>query len=135
MQNLSYENEFCMQFHVHANQSHRRILGEGSRGRGWKTRSPLSEFSGSAPGSHFHTKSFALRLALKQGYKGLGLLSVVKPKPNQLERFSIERRKVIGFAFAMLHNWFKKNLRHFFIQSEVIPKPTARVFPRFCFEF
>ena len=40
MRNLSYENEFCMQFHFHANQS------------------------------HFHKNDFALRLALKQRHKG-----------------------------------------------------------------
>ena len=40
MRNLSYENEFCMQFHSHANQS------------------------------HFHKNGFALRLALKQRHKG-----------------------------------------------------------------
>ena len=38
--NLSYENEFCMQFHFHANQS------------------------------HFQNNGFALRLALKQRHKG-----------------------------------------------------------------
>ena len=36
MRNLSHENEFCMQFHFHANQS------------------------------HFHNNGFALRLALKR---------------------------------------------------------------------
>ena len=40
MRNLSYENEFCMQFHFHANQS------------------------------HFLKNGFALRLALKQRHKG-----------------------------------------------------------------
>ena len=40
MQNLSYENELCMQFHFHKNHS------------------------------HFHLKGFALRLALKQRHKG-----------------------------------------------------------------
>ena len=40
MRNLSYENEFCMQFHFHANQS------------------------------HFHKNGFALRLAVKQRHKG-----------------------------------------------------------------
>ena len=40
MRNLSYENEFCMKFHFHANQS------------------------------HFHKNRFALRLALKQRHKG-----------------------------------------------------------------
>ena len=40
MQNLSYENEFCMKFHFYANQS------------------------------HFHKNGFALRLALKQRHKG-----------------------------------------------------------------
>ena len=39
MRNLSYENEFCMQFHFHTNQS------------------------------HFHKNGFALRLALKQRHK------------------------------------------------------------------
>ena len=40
MRNLSYENEFCMQFHFRANQS------------------------------HFHKNGFAVRLALKQRHKG-----------------------------------------------------------------
>ena len=40
MRNLSYENEFCMQFHFHANQS------------------------------HFQKNGCALRLALKQRHKG-----------------------------------------------------------------
>ena len=40
MQNLSYENEFCMQFHFHANQN------------------------------HFHKNGFALRLGLKQRHEG-----------------------------------------------------------------
>ena len=40
MRNLSYENEFCMQFYSHANQS------------------------------HFHKNGFALRLALKQRHEG-----------------------------------------------------------------
>ena len=39
MRSLSYENEFCMQFHFHANQS------------------------------HFHKNGFALRLAFKQRHK------------------------------------------------------------------
>ena len=39
MLNLSYENEFCMQFHFHANQS------------------------------HFHRNGLALSLALKQRHK------------------------------------------------------------------
>ena len=42
MQNLSCENEFYLQFHFHATQS------------------------------HFHKNGFALRLALKQRHKGLG---------------------------------------------------------------
>ena len=40
MRNLSYENEFCMQFHFHENRS------------------------------HFHKNGFALRLALKQRHLG-----------------------------------------------------------------
>ena len=41
MRNLSHENEFCMQFHFHANQS------------------------------HFRKNGFALRLALKQRHENL----------------------------------------------------------------
>ena len=40
MRNLSYENEFCMQFHSNANQS------------------------------RFHKNGFVLRLAVKQRHKG-----------------------------------------------------------------
>jgi len=40
-----------------------------------------------------------------------------------LERFSFECRKVIGFAFTTLRDWFRENSRHFFIQSGVKPKP------------
>ena len=40
MRELSCENEFCMQFHFHADQS------------------------------HFHKNGFSLRLALKQRHKG-----------------------------------------------------------------
>ena len=40
MRSLSYENDFCTQFHFHANQS------------------------------HFHKNGFALILALKQRHKG-----------------------------------------------------------------
>ena len=39
-----------------------------------------------------------------------------------IERFSFECRKVIGFAFATLHDWLKK-FESTFIQSEVKPKP------------
>ena len=46
-----------------------------------------------------------------------------------IERFSFECRKVIGFAFATLHYWLK-NSRQFFIQSEVKPKPIVTLLPR-----
>ena len=68
MRNLSYENEFCMQFHFHANQS------------------------------HFHKNSFALRLALKQRHKGTrkwpiqGVIARVISKSDEREargRFEI----------------------------------------------
>ena len=39
-----------------------------------------------------------------------------------LEWFSFECQKVIGFAFATLHDWRKFSLQ-FYIQSSVIPKP------------
>ena len=46
-----------------------------------------------------------------------------------LERFSLECRKVIGFAFATLHGL--KISRQFFIQSEVKPIVThSHVFSR-----
>ena len=41
----------------------------------------------------------------------------------KLERFSFERRKAIGFAFAIRYVIGLKDSRHFFIQSEVHPKP------------
>ena len=41
---------------------------------------------------------------------------------DKLERFSLECRKVIGFAITTLRDWLS---RHFFIQSEVKPKPIA----------
>ena len=42
-----------------------------------------------------------------------------------MERFSFERRKVIGFASTTLRYGLKKNSRHFFVQSEVKPKPSV----------
>ena len=39
-----------------------------------------------------------------------------------LDQFSFECRKVIGFALSMPPDWLK-NSRHFFILSEVKPKP------------
>ena len=49
--------------------------------------------------------------------------------------FSFECRKVTGYASPTLRDWIKRKWRHFFIQSEVKPKPivtyiTTRVFPR-----
>ena len=38
----------------------------------------------------------------------------------RLERFSSEWQKVVDFTLTVLHNWLK-NLRQFFIQSEVKP--------------
>ena len=55
MRNLSYENEFCMQFHFHANQSHFH-----------------------ANQSHFQKNGFALRLALKQRHKGTRKWPILK---------------------------------------------------------
>ena len=52
MRNLSYENDFCMQFHFHANQS------------------------------HFHENGFALRLALKQKHKGTRKWPIYLPFPQ-----------------------------------------------------
>ena len=46
VRNLSHQNEFCMQFHFHVNES------------------------------HFHENGFALRLALKQRHKGTRKLSI-----------------------------------------------------------
>ena len=52
MQNLSYENEFCMQVHFDANQT------------------------------HFHKNGFALRLALKQRHKGTPKWPIVRESVN-----------------------------------------------------
>ena len=42
----------------------------------------------------------------------------------KVKRFSLECRKVISFASTTLRDWLKKkNLRHFFIQSEVKAEP------------
>ena len=53
MRNLSYENEFCTQFHFHANQS------------------------------HFHKNGFALKLALKQRHKGTRKWPIAKRNNKQ----------------------------------------------------
>ena len=61
-----------------------------------------------------------------------------------LERFSFERRKVIGFAITMPHDWLKKLAPHFHpIRSKTKTNrdSLARVFPSFasatcnCYEF
>ena len=61
MRNLSYENEFWMQFHFHANQS------------------------------YFHKNGFALRLALKQRHKGTrkwpGIMCTEGIQANQLMNY------------------------------------------------
>ena len=52
----------------------------------------------------------------------------------ELERFSFECRKVIGFAFAALHDWLKKFAPIFHpIRSKTKTNRDsfARVFPRF----
>ena len=52
----------------------------------------------------------------------------------ELERFSFECRKVIGFALAALHNWLKKFAPIFHpIRSKAKTNrdSLARVFPRF----
>ena len=66
MRNLSYENEFCMQFYFHANQS------------------------------HFHENGFALRLALKQWHKGtrkrpIGLFIIIERR--EIRFWTTENRK------------------------------------------
>ena len=51
-----------------------------------------------------------------------------------LERFSFERRKVIGFAITMPHDWLKKLAPHFHpIRSKTKTNrdSLARIFPRF----
>ena len=51
-----------------------------------------------------------------------------------LERFSFERRKVIGFAITMPHDWLKKLAPHVHpIRSKTKTNrdSLARVFPRF----
>ena len=51
-----------------------------------------------------------------------------------LERFSFERRKVIGFAITMQHDWLKKLAPHFHpirSKTKINRNSLARVFPRF----
>ena len=51
-----------------------------------------------------------------------------------LERFSFERRKVIGFAITMPHDWLKKLAPHFHpirSKTKTNRNSLARVFPRF----
>ena len=51
-----------------------------------------------------------------------------------VERFSFERRKVIGFAITMPHDWLKKLAPHFHpIRSKTKTNrdSLARIFPRF----
>ena len=60
MQNLSYENEFCMQFHSHANQS------------------------------HFHKNGFALKLALKQRHKGTRKWPIISTATTQTHSQQIQ---------------------------------------------
>ena len=51
---------------------------------------------------------------------------------RRLERFSFERRKVIGFAITIPHDWLKKLAPHFHpIRSKTNRDSLARVFPRF----
>ena len=51
-----------------------------------------------------------------------------------LERFSFERRKVIGFAITMPHDWLKKLAPHFHLirsKTKTNRDSLARIFPRF----
>ena len=51
-----------------------------------------------------------------------------------IERFSFERRKVIGFAITMPHDWLKKLAPHFHpirSKTKTNRNSLARVFPRF----
>ena len=51
-----------------------------------------------------------------------------------LERFSFERRKVIGFAITMPHDWLKKLAPYFYpirSKTKTNRNSLARVFPRF----
>ena len=74
MRNFSYENEFCMQFHFHANQS------------------------------HFHKNGFALRLALKQRHKRTRKWPIVVPVSfnwRQLIPYCFIKEKVIGSSLVL----------------------------------
>ena len=53
----------------------------------------------------------------------LAIVSVAILSP-EIEQLLLECRKVIGFAITTLLDWLK-DLHHFFIQSEVKPKPIA----------
>ena len=80
MRNLLYENEFCVQLHFHANQS------------------------------HFHKNGFALRLALKQRHKGTRKWSgeflqedtLVKPNKWQTDLCQPLKGKLKLFRFKIV---------------------------------
>ena len=58
----------------------------------------------------------------------------VKTIASAIERFSFERRKVIGFAITMPHDWLKKLAPHFHpirSKTKTNRNSLARVFPRF----
>ena len=63
---------------------------------------------------------FNVGFSVVEGCSGAGYQSMTETV--KIERFSFDCRKVIGFAFATLHDWLK-DLHQFFIQSEVQPKP------------
>ena len=81
MRNLSYENEFWMQFHFHANQS------------------------------NFHKNGFALRLALKQRHEGtrkwpmnaiVTLNAVFKTFWRKKKCFTVRKIAFTGGSFSRL---------------------------------
>ena len=67
--NLSYENEFCTQFHFHANQS------------------------------HFHKNGFALRLTLKQRHKGTRKWPIKNESNCRRSKDNTQEFKIICFWY------------------------------------
>ena len=81
MRNLSYENEFCMQFHFHANQS------------------------------HFHNNGFALRLALKQRHKGTRKWPVTVHAPFLVLAIARNQKSLSNMAINCVGRKFKNNFQ------------------------
>ena len=98
MRNLSYENEFCVQFHFHANES------------------------------HFHKNGFALRHGLKQRNKGTQKWPIAFfPPPLKLQIWPVTSLiefavKTEGFALSCMLIYLKSHVFPYIFFSACHPE-------------